>query len=257
MVEAVPLAPHEPRAQVDFLEDAVGDRAAARASHRREVAVDRVERRQQRRALRRDVEVVQVGFVAVARVHAPDLLVGAVVDHLFALAEPLRRDVALPPGQHRPAAVAAAPAGWPRRCSPAAGRTTRGCRLRRRSSARSARARRRGRRTGPRRRLGRARRHGDHRRLQVRARAEVLHLVGVLARRRRRPRVGQAVGRGDDEVEGESLPARAGLHLPAHGHRLAGRERAWTARSSRRRPGSSRAGARVATGLRRRRRARR
>ena len=44
VVEAVPLAPHEPRAQVDFLEDAVGDGAAARAADDRQVAVDRVER---------------------------------------------------------------------------------------------------------------------------------------------------------------------------------------------------------------------
>ncbi len=81
------------------------DRAAARASHRGEVAVDRAERRQQGRALRRDVEVVEVGFVAVARVDASELLIGAVVDHLFALTEALRRDVSLPPGQDRPAAV--------------------------------------------------------------------------------------------------------------------------------------------------------
>ena len=32
-----------------------------------------------------DFEVVQVGQVAVAGVHAPDLLVGVVDDHLFAL----------------------------------------------------------------------------------------------------------------------------------------------------------------------------
>ena len=38
-----------------------------------------------------DVEVVQVGQVAVAGVHAADLLVGVVHDHLFALAEALGR----------------------------------------------------------------------------------------------------------------------------------------------------------------------
>ena len=73
MVEAVPLAAHEAGAQVDFLKDAVGDRAAARPADGREVAGDRVERGQQRRVLWRDVEVVEVGLVAVAGVDAPDL----------------------------------------------------------------------------------------------------------------------------------------------------------------------------------------
>ncbi len=41
---------------------------------------------------------------AVAGMHAAYLLVGGVVDHLFAHAEALRRYVALPPGQHRFAA---------------------------------------------------------------------------------------------------------------------------------------------------------
>ena len=59
--------------QVDFLKDAVGDRAAARAAHRRQIAVDRSEHRQQRRVLGRQVEVVEIGFVAVARVNAADL----------------------------------------------------------------------------------------------------------------------------------------------------------------------------------------
>ena len=61
VVEAVPLASHEPRSQVEFLEDAVGDGAVVRPADRRRLQCDRVEDRQQGGALRRDLEVVQVG----------------------------------------------------------------------------------------------------------------------------------------------------------------------------------------------------
>ncbi len=64
--------------------------------------MDRVEHRQDRGVVGGvDVEFVEVGFVAVAAADARDLLVGAVVDDLFALAEALWRDVALPPGDDR------------------------------------------------------------------------------------------------------------------------------------------------------------
>ena len=48
----------------------------------------------------RQPDLVQVGVVAVAGPDRRDVLVGAVVDHVFALAEADLEDAALPPGQH-------------------------------------------------------------------------------------------------------------------------------------------------------------
>ncbi len=96
-----PFAANQAGGDVDFLEGGVGDRAAVRAAERGEVAFDRLEGGEHGRAVVGDFEFVQVGYVAVAGVYAPDLLVAVVDDHLFALAEALGGDVALPPGQHR------------------------------------------------------------------------------------------------------------------------------------------------------------
>ena len=48
----------------------------------------------------RQLEVVEVGPMAVAGADVGDLVVGGVGDHVFAGAEPVHRDVALPPGEH-------------------------------------------------------------------------------------------------------------------------------------------------------------
>ena len=135
MVEARPFAAHEPRVQVDFLEDAVGDSPVLGPADTGQVAVDRVQHRQQGRVVGGvDVEVVEVRFVAVAAVDARDLVVGAVHDDLFALTESLRRDVALPPGQHRACLRTAAPGGWLPRSPAGPAGTTRAGRCCRRSS---------------------------------------------------------------------------------------------------------------------------
>ena len=75
VVEAVPLPAHEPGAQVEFLKDAVGHGAVARAADVGEIAPDRGEHRQHGGRAIGYVEVVQVGFVAVGRVHASQLAV--------------------------------------------------------------------------------------------------------------------------------------------------------------------------------------
>ena len=62
VVEARPLVHHQPRPHVDLLEGPVGHGAVGRAADAREVAVDRVIRGDQRRALRRQLELVQVGL---------------------------------------------------------------------------------------------------------------------------------------------------------------------------------------------------
>ena len=71
VVEAVPLAPHEPGLQVDFLEEAVGDRARARAARRaRGRSASGLNTVSSAVSCAREVEVVQVGEVAVAGAHA-------------------------------------------------------------------------------------------------------------------------------------------------------------------------------------------
>ena len=189
-----------------------------------EVAVDWVEHRHHGRVLRRDVEVVEVGFEAVARVDAPDLLVVAVDDHLFALAEPLRRDVALPPTQHglaiellhlqvarriagghrvKPDHVA----GFVEDHRPVLTRTRVGS---------GEQVSRRG--------LSRARRDHERRRLQFRARVEALHLGGV-GRDVPRGHVLEVVRRRDDEVESERLRLAGNRQPAAYVDRLAGVKR--------------------------------
>ena len=70
-----------------------------------QVQVDRVERVDPGRALRRQPDLVQVGVVAVAGADVGDGLVGGVVDHVLALAEADFEDASLPPGQDRLALV--------------------------------------------------------------------------------------------------------------------------------------------------------
>ncbi len=67
--------------------------------------MDRVESVDPGGALGREQDLVQVGAVAVAGADRGDLLVGAVVDHVFALAEAHLDDAALPPGERRLAFV--------------------------------------------------------------------------------------------------------------------------------------------------------
>ena len=246
MVEAVPLAPDEPCAQVDFLEDRVGDGAAAGAAHVGEVAVDRVEDRQHRGVLGRDVEVVEVGREAVAGVDAPDELVVAVERSPL---RPRRSPAAgcSPATKSAPACRrAAAPAGWWPRCRRAADGTTRCCRLRRGSSARTGRGRCRGsRRCRPGEAWGERAVTSSDGGCRSAARVEALHLAG--SRPRCVPAARAAGRRAGPARSGRRTLRPAGDRQPAaHVHRLAGVERLRRARSSRRRPASRPSGARCA-----------
>ena len=166
-----------------------------------------------------DFEVVQVGQVAVAGVHAPDLLVGVVDDHLFALAEALGGDHALPPRQHlaRPVLLDLQVGGVqlprqrvephevaafvedhrPRRARPRVG----GAEQVARGGAFVVDG------------------HFQDRRGEVGGRVEVLHLLEVFVGLGRGGPVQPLVGVGDDEVEGEAVGGDAELGL--HPHRLA------------------------------------
>ena len=104
--ERVPLPHHQAGLDVDLLDDRVQQDPVRGAVHRGEVHVDRVEGVDPGGALGREQDLVQVGAVAVAGADGGDLLVGAVVDHVFALAEPHLDDAALPPGERRFAFVA-------------------------------------------------------------------------------------------------------------------------------------------------------
>ena len=73
---------------------------------RAEVAADRVVDGDQGRVVRRQLEFVQVGLVAVAGPHHRDLPVGAVGDHPAGGAAAAGHERVLPPGEHRLAAVA-------------------------------------------------------------------------------------------------------------------------------------------------------
>ena len=187
---------------------------------------------------------MQVGLVAVAGVDACDLLVGAVGDDLFALAEALRRDDALPPRQDRLAVVllhlqvgrfdAARQRVKP---DDVAGfvedQRTAGTGAAVGGGEQIASCRRRG-----------ARRHLDGRRLEVRQRAEMLHLVVVAADRLvGGGRVADRVLARDGEVEAERRRAARAADPAAHGDGLAGAKRVARAGSSRRLPGSRRPGA--------------
>ncbi len=100
VVEARPLQHHEARPHVDLLHQAVGHGAVGGAAHRGQVAADRVVGGDQRRALARELELVQVGLDAVSGVHVAHIRVGLVEQHVFAEPVPVHRDVSLPPRQH-------------------------------------------------------------------------------------------------------------------------------------------------------------
>ncbi len=106
VVEEVPLVADQPGGEVDFLEQRVGDGTFPRPADRREVAVDGVVDGHQGRAVRPQLEFVQVRLVAVARPHDPDLLVGGVVDHPSGGLDGAGHQRVLPPGEHRLAVVA-------------------------------------------------------------------------------------------------------------------------------------------------------
>ncbi len=105
VVEAVPFPAHEARLHVDLLDRRVDDRPVPRSLHRREVAADRVVRRDVGDVAGGDLEVVQVRLQAVAAGDPRDRLVVGVHDDVFALAEAEREHAPLPPRQVAPAFV--------------------------------------------------------------------------------------------------------------------------------------------------------
>ena len=105
VVEAVPFPAHEPGPHVDLLDSGVEDRAVAHPSHRREVAADRVERRDVGDVVPGDLEVVQVRPQAVGAGNPGDRLVVVVHDDVFAPTEAEREHLALPPRQVVPTFV--------------------------------------------------------------------------------------------------------------------------------------------------------
>src|SRR5262249_23307528 len=99
VVDAVPFVADEPGLQVDLLHERVGDRTVGRTAVGGEVAADRVVDGEQRGPLRRDLEGVQVGLVAVAGTHYRDVAVGRVGDHYGRIAPAAVHERALPPGE--------------------------------------------------------------------------------------------------------------------------------------------------------------
>ena len=109
VAERMPLPHHQPGLDVDLLHDGVGEDVVRAAAEGGQVGVDRVEGVYPRGSLRGDAQHVQIRVVAVAGPDRTDLLVGAVVDDVFALAEADLEDPALPPRQNRLALVALHP----------------------------------------------------------------------------------------------------------------------------------------------------
>ena len=101
VVERRPFEHHEARLDVDLLQQRVDHAAHGVASEWREIAEHRVVGGEQRRAGGRDLELVQVGLVAVAGPDLGDRPVVGAGDHVDTEAEPVHGDPALPPGQHR------------------------------------------------------------------------------------------------------------------------------------------------------------
>ena len=104
VVEAVPLEEHATGGDVDLLHDPLDESAVDGATDRREVGADLVVDRDQCRVSRRDHDLVEVGLVAVASPDPGDLVVRRVGDHERATVA--AEDGALPPCQHRRAAIA-------------------------------------------------------------------------------------------------------------------------------------------------------
>ncbi len=226
VVDAVPLLAHEAGLQVELLEHAVADRRVARTALRGQIAVQRIEHRHQRRVVGSDLEVVQVGLVAVAGVDPGDRLVGAVDDDLIALAEALLGDAALPEGQHRRTVVlldlevrrldAERERVEPHRLTAVVDDlrpVLPGTGVRRDEHVPGGRVRRVG-------------RHRDRRGLQIGARDEVLHLArrpgGLTPGATDRDRVRRA----DGEAVGELAGGARGAHVTDDRDALAGGERA-------------------------------
>ena len=105
MAERVPLPHHEPRPDVDLLDQRVAEHAIPLAPGRREVQVDRLVGVDPSRALGSDANRVQVCLQAVAGTNRGHRSVGGVVDHVFALPESEFEDAPLPPHERRRAAV--------------------------------------------------------------------------------------------------------------------------------------------------------
>src|SRR5436853_951163 len=95
---SVPLPDQAAGGDVDLLYDRVQQGPVARPSNRREVRLHRGVDRDERVALRRDRELVQVGLIAIGRAYGLDDLVGVVEHHVVPRAD-AAADEALPEGQ--------------------------------------------------------------------------------------------------------------------------------------------------------------
>ena len=99
VVGAVPLPADEAGLHVDLLDGRVDERPVAHAAERGEVAADEVVDGDVGHVARRDLEVVQVGFVTVSSADGGDGLVVGIHHDVLALAEPGREHASLPPRQ--------------------------------------------------------------------------------------------------------------------------------------------------------------
>ena len=98
----VPLEHHEPGRDVDLLKDRVLEDAVAAAARRGQVCGDERVRGEEGGARRRDLELVQVGLVAVAGVDGGDRLVGGAHDLVVPEADAeFRGHEAVPPREDR------------------------------------------------------------------------------------------------------------------------------------------------------------
>jgi hypothetical protein len=108
VIQAVPFEEHKTGLEVDLLNDAVDHDAVPRTPDLGEVAPHERVDDEQRRALWRQQELVEIGPVPVACRDPLDLAVGLVEHHALAEPDADVRD-ALPPGEHGPAPVALDP----------------------------------------------------------------------------------------------------------------------------------------------------
>ena len=224
MVEARPFVHHEPGVDVDLLHHPVGDARVGGAAVGGQVAQHGEVGGHERGPLRREEEFVEVRTVTVAAAHVGEVRVGARVDHVFADPEAVNRDVALPPGEHRPAVellhAQVRREGVARQRlepeQPAGGVEDHRAGLPRPPVRRHEDVA-----FGHARGVGRDR----HRRwAQVRSRAEALFLLGGAGMDRLRRRA-DGVGARDAEHVGDRAPGAADAGAGAHGDPLAFRER--------------------------------
>ena len=104
VVEAAPLEQHATTWQLELLHDASDHRAVREAAQAREVRRHSLPGGDERRAVRGEQKLVQVGRPAAARRHAHELAIAVVDDHVRPVAETVL-GLALPPREGRLAAV--------------------------------------------------------------------------------------------------------------------------------------------------------